>query len=500
MRSLQVSPFARDLIVTAATSATGIACTLLLTRFLAVGLGPTEFGAYSVVRRVIPTVLAFSTLAAEVAMPRYLGLASGQDSPSTGYLASSVLIVTATTGLALAVAALWREGFTQLFFADPAYETLIGATCVMAGATALFRLLYAHYRGKLQMAQANAWQLVSVALSPLIIGALWTSGATAARMVLLLTLPLLPAAAILVAKAIPDFAKARRLHVVRTTAVKLLRYGVPRVPGVLAFTALLGLGPMLAARLYGLASAADFSIGQSLFRAAEGAVGAFGVVALPHFARRFGAGGDDSITSNVSDLVALVFHLGLFVTVQVWIWADILVSVWLGGAYAASVPLTRVLILGFGPYLAYSLLHSVINAVEVRAVNTRNEFAALAVAAGTSLALAALHMGVLGLAIGSTVGFALLGILTAAYLKRRFRFSWRHLMPLRIAAANVAFAGLAWGAHELPVQGHGEALQLAALAACELILFGSYLALLHAWRVNWIHEVLQRVGVGRAAD
>ncbi len=157
---LRMSPFVRDFVVTSATSAIGIACSLLLTRFLAVGLGPTEFGAYSVVRRVVPTILAFSTLAAEVALPRYLGMASGRESSPTGYLSSAVMIATGATGLTLFVAVLWRTEFARLFFGDPAYQTLIGAACLMTAATALFNLLYAHYRGRLQMVQANLWQLV----------------------------------------------------------------------------------------------------------------------------------------------------------------------------------------------------------------------------------------------------------------------------------------------------------------------------------------------------
>ena len=70
----RISPFLRDVVITSLTSMITILSMIIVTHLLAKGLGPEEFGAYSLTRRLVSiTLLLFSTLTMGVALARYIG-------------------------------------------------------------------------------------------------------------------------------------------------------------------------------------------------------------------------------------------------------------------------------------------------------------------------------------------------------------------------------------------------------------------------------------------
>ncbi|MDI6793259.1 MAG: hypothetical protein QME81_10395 [bacterium] len=70
----RISSFLRDVVMTTLTSMITILSIIIVTRLLAKGLGPEEFGAYCLTRRMVFTLLPFATLTMGVALARYIGL------------------------------------------------------------------------------------------------------------------------------------------------------------------------------------------------------------------------------------------------------------------------------------------------------------------------------------------------------------------------------------------------------------------------------------------
>jgi len=74
MIGIKCSPFLKDIGVTTLTSVATIVSLIFVTRFLARGLGPDEFGAYALTRRIVAFIVRFSTLTMGVSLARYTAL------------------------------------------------------------------------------------------------------------------------------------------------------------------------------------------------------------------------------------------------------------------------------------------------------------------------------------------------------------------------------------------------------------------------------------------
>jgi hypothetical protein len=156
----------------------------------------------------------------------------------------------------------------------------------------------------------------------------------------------------------------------------------------------------------------------------------------------------------------------------------------------------RILIISLAPYLAYVLLRSVIDGVEVRAVNTLNLFIALGAGILLALVTAFSGMGVTGIAIGTMAGFFALGILTVFYLKRRFGFRFGRFLTGRVMLLNGIILVFTWAINKWWFQGEWGIVYLGKLFLLETFLFSGYIALLWHWKVGWLKEIKNRLNVG----
>jgi hypothetical protein len=139
------------------------------------------------------------------------------------------------------------------------------------------------------------------------------------------------------------------------------------------------------------------------------------------------------------------------------------------------------------------MLRSVIDAVEERAINTMNLFVALIIALVVGVPVASSGLGVLGLALGTTIGFIILGISTVYYLSQKYEISWQVLRVQEILLLNVSlllFAGLLkWGWMTLFPEG-----SLLVWGGIVLVcVFGIYMFALWQLRFGWLLDLVKRV-------
>jgi O-antigen/teichoic acid export membrane protein len=205
-----------------------------------------------------------------------------------------------------------------------------------------------------------------------------------------------------------------------------------------------------------------------------------------------GEGREAALKENIRDLNVFIFQVGLFISLHLYIWADLTILAWLGSGYQDAIPLMRILVLSLPAYLGYVMLRSVIDAVEVRAVNTVNIFIGLGVALVIGVSLASAGLGVLGLAIGTTAGFIMLGAMSIFFLWQRYRFT--NGVVLRTLVANGLFLLLSWVTHRWFITGI-DLVNLIYAFGIESVLFLGYLFLLWIWKVEWLEKIAVRVRV-----
>lgn len=443
------SRFVRDLLqTTAASVGTGLTL-ILLTRLAAQRLGPGGFGEYSVARRFIATATPVLTLSMGVAVARYSALVRDPAAQRRVLLRGLALALVPTLA-ACAVMLPAAGALGRAVFGRDVPWGLAAAMVLSLPGMSAFSVLFAWYRGTGRIARANLWQVAAIGAGPLAVVWLFGRGAEVPVFLALLALPLYATAIPLAALARPrSFAPAAATAAAAEREGglgEIARYGVPRVPGGLALAAVLGAGVFLAPHVATLQDAGYLAMGQAVFALADAGLSGFGLIMLPRAAQMLADGRPDELRAGIADIVALSVHFGLFASLQLLVWAAPLVLVWLGAAYAPAVPLVRVQLAALAPYLFYTLLRSVVDALDARPVNTLNLGVALAVTLAVCAVGVACRAGALGLAAGTATGLFTLGAATIAWLGRG---GWIAPGRVRLRLAlgvNAAFGALSLGA------------------------------------------------------
>jgi O-antigen/teichoic acid export membrane protein len=491
-RAFRPSPFLRDVISSGLTAAGIMLSLVVVTGWLASGLGPVRFAVYALSRRLLSAVTSFSTVPVGVALTRALAIETRERERLVYLVAGAIFVLVpnlALFAIALAAPGLW----SRVLLTDAGNAPVLVATMLLIVAMAVFTVVLARYRGTDRIGQANLWQVWALAIGPALV-ALPLARSGRVDVIVLLTAVVLLTSAVPVVRWLFRAASARvRWSEVRLRLAELMRYGVPRVPGGLAFGGLMAVGPFLAPYFGTLREAGFLVAGQSILRVAEGATSAFSLVALPKVAALRARQQHHFLRERVEDMISMVLHLGLFGTVQLLVWSDEIATVWLGPAYREAVPIIRILMAGVVPYLGYAMLRTTIDGLEEKAVNTHHMYAACAATLVLSLAAGVAGFGAPGLAVAGAVGFIVLGALTVRHLWTSLRPAGEHLAVRHALWLNFLVGAAALGLRHLLVDRLAPRPLLAVGLAGGALAFGGYLLILRRLRVRWVGEIEQRL-------
>jgi len=224
----------------------------------------------------------------------------------------------------------------------------------------------------------------------------------------------------------------------------------------------------------------------------EAGLVAFGFLALPKISQLVAENKIDFIRLKVEDILIMTFQLGLIITIHTFIWSKEIILLWLGNEYLEVVPIMKIIIVSLSPYLAYVLLRSIVDAVEIRAINTFNLFISLMTAIFVSLILYSRY-GIIGLAWGTTVGFITLGALTYRYLLRRYHISFKNFMCREVLILNIFIGAIIILAKKFLASYLSLHILLFIGFLIECILFVLYLCFFYKRNTRWLFELKKRI-------
>ena len=489
----RTSSFVRDVVVTTFTSLATAVCLVLVTKVLARVLGAETFGVYAIARRASSLVLLFATLEMGTALPRLLAMTRSDDARGSILLAATLLPIAPATLLVLAAAAFTPQ-LSCLLFGSADFEAVLISATLCVATQPLFVALYGYFRGTDRMGLANASLLVVTAFGPLIVAQFCVGPGELSRYFRFLAV--LQAASLL--PLLPRLASVMRskeaLATLRDQALELLRYALPRTPTGLGFYGLLAAGPLLQAHFGSLKNAGFLVVGQYLPTLVESAFAAFGIVLLPRVSHSLAEGRRDLLRAPLGGLLCAILHLGAFMTIQLIVWSDTILVIWLGQDFLQANDIVRISLLSLVPLLLFGIMRSVIDAATTRPENTINVYVALFVVILLSAASLAARLGPEGLAAASTTGVTLLGALTILRVKRH------GLIPDRLKVNVVAvgalnLAGLAIAvAVKMLLSTHVSAgwLFIAGVVTGVLLLL-VYVFSLRVLGVEWVRMLLRRL-------
>jgi hypothetical protein len=139
------------------------------------------------------------------------------------------------------------------------------------------------------------------------------------------------------------------------------------------------------------------------------------------------------------------------------------------------------------------VLRSIVDAVEVRAINTFSLSLSLVFAIVISIIFIYAGFGVIGLAIGTTMGFAALGIMTSGYLMKRYHISFENFMLQPVILLNILFASSVLLIRQYIAQLLTQSNLLIIGFLIEGFLFMCYLYFFYKKDIRWVTELKKRI-------
>jgi O-antigen/teichoic acid export membrane protein len=485
MRPLQVHPIVRDLTVTAVACLANLAVGLFVISLFGHLWGLALLGEYLLLRRVANWFQPLTHLGMGVALPRYIAysISRSPDSALEYFVASAACIIGFNSALGLLLYHA-RNPLSALLFGGAQLSRLVPPLCLLMLGMGAQAAVYGYYRGILQMKRAGALQVV-VAMAPL----------TAA--ILLYRLRSVPAvvsfAGCLILLIAAGFAVPilRNLHRdsflnVRTRAAELLKYGLARLPGDLSTGALLAVGPIVAMHFVPITVVSQLLIASAMLAALTVSTEPLGLVFLSRISMMLASGRKEDVRTYVTWLAQAAIDISVFLSIQVLVFTDILVRMWIGPSASNDVAVIRIVLAGVPFYLFYTGLRSVIDAGSIwphNAINTVASLTALGLMISLSLWTVPRSFLVHAVAMSLVLSLGILAFLTAASLSTLYavRLEWKEsIIPICSA--------FAFGAVALACR-HWFGLHPFALGTLELLLGSAFLLVCFRSGVPWVQLV-----------
>jgi O-antigen/teichoic acid export membrane protein len=392
------------------TELTVMAASILVLKLAADFLGAVGFGEYTLSRRATGLLYLPLVMGLGIAAPRYIAISRA--GAQAGYSPGAFAVAALTAGLlptfvVMALMNLGPAGASTILFGNASMTRLVPAATLALGGIATHGLVYAVFRGHGQMNLANALQLLNNGIIPVaafllaphdaaavlaVTGTAWiaTSGITLA---------------FLLFREKKHIAAARS---VRDHLRLLLRFGIPRVPGEFALVGLFALPALIALREHGVVAAGQFSAGLSLLSVVSSVFAPIGLVILPRASAQAAVGD----LAGLRRLVIRILSGGMILVIIAVAIGELLIPAFVrwyfGPEFLVAVPVFRACLLGAIPFVVYVLLRNILDALDVRALNSRNLIITLVLL----LALCLLKPDILSMAMSLVASLTLLSILS----------------------------------------------------------------------------------------
>lgn len=399
-----------QLVWTLITELVVMVASILVLKFAAQLLGVVGFGEYTLSRRAIALLYLPLVMGLGIAAPRYVAIARAGALP--GYSERSFAIATFTAGLlpSLIVILLMNlspGAASAIIFGTSSMARLVPGATIALGGVAVHSMVYAVFRGRGEMRLANSLQLFNNGIVPVAAFLLAPHDAATILTVTGATWIVTSGIALVAVLALEERSTVSE-HGLTDHLRVLLRFGLPRVPGEFALVGLFGLPALIALRVHGVAAAGQFSAGLSLLTIASSVFAPVGLVLLPKASAQAATGDLLGLKHFVVKMLAggiILIVTGVIVGELLIPW---FVGWYFGKAFMPAIPIFRACLLGAIPYVVYVLLRNVLDALDVRALNSRNLLITLAVL----MTLCLLRTEIMSMALSLLAALTLLSILS----------------------------------------------------------------------------------------
>lgn len=406
----------RDYIITSITEFIVLASGILVYKLAASYWGTDGFSEYALARRITSLIFPVLLVGFGVAIPRYIAFAQAGRKPKNrdSYFTVGLLIVGFTVTISVLVLNIFTDTFAFLFFGSSNYAYLILPVSLMLIGLSLHSMCYSYFRGTLKMRNANLLQITNFGIIPLIV--FFIFGSTVSSVLIALSIFWALTSTIVI------LSMQLRLSTVDVMphTKELLRYGLARVPGDFIHLAFLALPAIFTAHILGVKEAGFVAFGSTVLSMVGYLFTPISIILLPKASQMISRGEFSELRVHVFKIIKLSSALSILITIILEIFTEPIIRLYLGGTFAETVPIVRIVMLGALPYVLYICIRSVLDAFYEKAVNTVNLLIAFTAFVGFSLAVQFSSNDPQYILFAFVIGLYILGALSLLGIRRIF--------------------------------------------------------------------------------
>jgi len=440
---MKLKPIVRKILFTYLSQAIILVAFFYVYRLIGIHFGPKGVGEYSLVKQVIGVLNPLLLLGLGMGLPRYVAMARNKEQRSAYIKAGWAAAI--FTLIFLIVINVAKESFVKIFFGSIKYIHLVLPFSLFLAGFVIHNIVYSYFRGRLWAKTFGLFQVINIALVPLIV-LIFFKDITIDRLITLIgiiTFAISLVFSLFFAREL--FMPVGKMQL-RSSLKDLFRYSILRIPGSFVLVGFFSLGPIFAAHFVPIEEVGYLSVSQRLLSLGATAIAPLGLILLPKVSSMIIQKRYSEIKENLNYLINASIQLSIFISFQLILFADTIIYYWLGPEFLDAAPIMRIVSCSIFFYLFYRTVGSIIDATKTRPINTIN----LAISMGLFLVSSGLlsiikiFPIIINLSIGFASGLICLGVLTYISIRRMYpKNLGKDLRHFFVAIAiNIVFTGI----------------------------------------------------------
>lgn len=346
---------------------------ILVYKLAASLFGKMGFSEYALSRRAVSFIQPALLLGLGVGIPRYIAYSTNDKIKSDSYFLAGFLVLLVASAAFFALFNLNSKTVSFLIFGSNGYAFLVYPISLMLFGLVLHALTYSYFRGHIMMIKANMLQIINMGVVPLIV--FYISDTVSALLYYTGMLWIIVSCVFL-------FLVFRKIRVSFSKLFERTRelfiYGIQRVPGDFGLAALLSLPAFFTSHIGSVKEAGYVSFGVSVLNMIGAAFAPIGIILLPKASQLIASNSWDILERYTKNILKITVFLTASGVILFEVFAKDILILYLGKELSDIVFMVRILIISAVAYNIYIATRSIIDAIYVKAINTRNIIISLA--------------------------------------------------------------------------------------------------------------------------
>lgn len=377
---LKKNDFIKDVLTTFSGQFVVLLTNFIINKMMSIFVGVSQFGVFNIAKRSATVIGFIVLLEFGISVPRYFALYREQEKDRAfSYYQVGVYLIMITSIISLLLGISFSATISKFVFGNTSYQGMVLPMMIFAIGTCVNTFVFSAYRGAEYYYLYTTIQIATQFINMFAIIIMRDQGLSNILLwwglsYILISIPFFFL-----------FSKLNGKNIIykvvcwKERVKELLIYGLPRILGDIVQFSYYLLPLVFVNREFGENSAGIFSASTGILQSFLPFFSYIGIILLPMVSKALASNSLDTVEVQIRRLSQLYLVISIFAVLFGWIFAKPIMIILYSEKYVKQLLIAKVLLLTLIPRSQFLLLRNPIDAISVKAYNTRNLTISLAV-------------------------------------------------------------------------------------------------------------------------